>query len=324
MRVCPKCGAVENDESRFCSKCGAIIEAAAQPEIPEAEDREQVYGKPAGFWIRAIAVFFDGIILAVGGVLIGGILGFLMSVSAGDVSGSTPFFNILGFVIGAVYYICMHGKYGQTLGKMLIGIKVIKINDEHLSYGTALLRYIGRTVNALTLFIGYIVVVFNRKKRGLHDFIAGTKVIYVKKSPVWAIVLGILFLAIVPLAGILAAIAVPKLASLSHRANEAACKGQLGAVRSALAIHYGETEGSWPESLEGITPTYLVKIPNAKPGDGTNTNRVIVEKDGRKDFNGDGLGGWWYNSGRIDGDYAGDVRVNSFAKDLRGYDINAW
>jgi len=324
MRVCPKCGAVENDEAKFCSKCGAVIEAAAQPEIQEAEDSEQIYGKPAGFWIRAIALFFDGIILAIAGALIGGILGFALALSVGDVSGFTLLFNILGFVIGAVYYIWMQGSCGQTLGKMLIGIKVVQINDEPLSYGTALLRYIGRTVNAFTLFIGYIIVVFNRKKRGLHDFIAGTKVIYVKKSPVWAMVLGVLFLAIIPIMGILAAVAVPKFASLTRMSKEAAAKGQLGALRSALSIHYGDTEGTWPETLEGMTPTYLFKIPNATPGDGTNSSHVTVEKDGRKAFNGDGLGGWWYNSGRIDGDYAGEIRVNSFATDCRGEKINSW
>jgi len=327
MRVCPKCGAVGNDEAKFCSKCGAVIEAAASPEVPEvpeAGDRGQIYGKPAGFWVRAIALFFDGIILAIGGGLVGGILGFALALSVGDVSGFTPLFNILGFVIGAGYYIWMQGSCGQTFGKMLVGVKVIKINDEPLSYGTAVLRYIGRTVNAFTLFLGYIVVVFNRKKRGLHDFIGGTKVIYVKKSPVWAMALGVLLLAIIPIMGILAAVAVPKFASLTRKAKEAATKGQLGALRSALSIYYGDNEGTWPETLEGMTPTYLFEIPNATPGDGTNSSHVGVENDGRKAFNGDGLGGWWYNSGRIDGDYTGDIRVNSFSTDCRGENINSW
>ncbi|MBA3051721.1 RDD family protein [bacterium] len=324
MSFCSKCGAPKTDDANYCSKCGALIEADVQHEIPPAENIEQIYGKPAGFWIRAIALFFDSIILTIAGGLIGAVLGFLLALAVGDVSGFMPLFNLVGFVIGAAYYICMHGSYGQTLGKMLIGIKVIKINDEPLSYGTALLRYIGRILNIITLFIGYIIVAFNRKKRGMHDFIAGTKVIYVKKSPVWAMVLGILFLAIVPLVGILAAVAIPKFASLTRKANEAACKGQLGALRSSLSIYYGDTEGTWPARLEAVTPTYLQEIPNAKPGDGTNSNRVVVEKDGRKAFNGDGQGGWWYNSGTIDGDYTGDIRVNSFETDCRGGNINSW
>ncbi|MBU4134447.1 RDD family protein, partial [bacterium] len=130
MSVCSKCGAIEEDESKFCSNCGAAIEMTVPYEVPEAEDKEKVYGKPAGFWIRAIAVSFDGIITALGGALIGGVLGFALALSVGDVSGFTPLFHILGFVLGAAYFICMHGSYGQTLGKMLVGIKVIKINDE--------------------------------------------------------------------------------------------------------------------------------------------------------------------------------------------------
>ncbi|MDO9513630.1 MAG: RDD family protein [Elusimicrobiota bacterium] len=324
MSFCSKCGAPKTDDANYCSKCGAVIEAVVQHEIPPAENIEQVYGKPAGFWIRAIALFFDSIILTIAGGVIGGVLGFLLALSVGDVGGFMPLFNLVGFVIGAAYYICMHGSYGQTLGKMLIGIKVIKINDAPLSYGTAFLRYIGRILNIITLFIGYIIVAFNRKKRGMHDFIAGTKVIYVKKSPVWAMVLGMLFLVVVPLVGIVAAVAIPKFASLSRKGKEASTKGQLGALRSALSICYGDNEGIWPETLDGMTPTYMLEIPNANPGDGTNSNRVVVEKDGRKAFNGDGMGGWWYNSGKIYGDYSGDLRVNSFAEDCRGRNINSW
>ncbi len=51
---------------------------------------------------------------------------------------------------------------------------------------------------------------------------------------------------VVAIIGILAAIAVPKFADLIRKSNEGATKGNLGAIRSAVSIYYGEQEGTWP------------------------------------------------------------------------------
>jgi len=117
-------------------------------------------------------------------------------------------------------------------------------------------------------------------------------------------------------AGILAVVAV-SIYRLIQKANEAAEKGNLGALKSAISLYYGNNEGLYPETLDALVPVYISAIPNAKSEDGTISKRVIIEKDGRKDFNGDGRGGWWYNSGRISGRYAGDLCVNSFAKNIK-------
>jgi general secretion pathway protein G len=51
---------------------------------------------------------------------------------------------------------------------------------------------------------------------------------------------------VVAIIGILSAIAIPKFADLIRKSNEGATKGNLGAVRSALSIYYGEQEGRYP------------------------------------------------------------------------------
>jgi prepilin-type N-terminal cleavage/methylation domain-containing protein len=51
---------------------------------------------------------------------------------------------------------------------------------------------------------------------------------------------------VVAIIGILAAVAIPKFADLVTKSKEAAVKGNLGAVRSALAIYYGDNEGVYP------------------------------------------------------------------------------
>jgi prepilin-type N-terminal cleavage/methylation domain-containing protein len=68
---------------------------------------------------------------------------------------------------------------------------------------------------------------------------------------------------VVAIIGLLAAIAIPKFADLVLKAREAAVKGKLGALRSALHIYYADNEShlmnTW--SSAELTPKYLDKVP---------------------------------------------------------------
>ncbi len=54
---------------------------------------------------------------------------------------------------------------------------------------------------------------------------------------------------VVAIIGILAAVAIPKFADLVTKSKEAAVKGTLGAVRSAISIFYGDQEGTYAGNL---------------------------------------------------------------------------
>ena len=76
---------------------------------------------------------------------------------------------------------------------------------------------------------------------------------------------------VVAIIGILAAIAIPKFSQLISKGNEANTKGNLGAIRSALSIYYGDMEGWYPiDTLGGTTGSltaagkYMTSVPNAK------------------------------------------------------------
>src|SRR5215469_2312760 len=71
---------------------------------------------------------------------------------------------------------------------------------------------------------------------------------------------------VVAIIGILAAIAIPKFASLIRKSNEGASKGNLGSIRGALSIYYGDLEGQYPDDMTSLTISgkYLASIPNAK------------------------------------------------------------
>src|SRR5687768_3813539 len=71
---------------------------------------------------------------------------------------------------------------------------------------------------------------------------------------------------VVAIIGILAAIAIPKFADLIRKSNEGATKGNLGAIRSAMSIYYGDMEGIYPNDPASlsINGKYLSSIPKAK------------------------------------------------------------
>lgn len=74
---------------------------------------------------------------------------------------------------------------------------------------------------------------------------------------------------VVAIIGLLAAVAIPKYANTLSRAKEAATRGRLGVVRSALSLYYADTEGHYPyidETFQdnlsrSLVPKYLASIP---------------------------------------------------------------
>ena len=110
---------------------------------------EQTEMKYAGFWVRSGAWFIDLILLVI---------------------------VALGLIIVA-YFIGLWAWRGQTLGQMAAHIKVVRQDGKPMDLGTAVLRFIGYVVCVLTLGIGFLLVAFDERKRGLHDRLAGTYVI---------------------------------------------------------------------------------------------------------------------------------------------------
>jgi uncharacterized RDD family membrane protein YckC len=79
------------------------------------------------------------------------------------------------------YDIVLHKKYGQTVGKKLLQIRVVRTDDSELTWKTALIRTLSRILCSLTIGIGYLLIIVDDNKQGLHDTIAGTYVIKVEK-----------------------------------------------------------------------------------------------------------------------------------------------
>ena len=123
-------------------------------------------GEKASVVTRFIALVIDGIILAI----IGGILAAL--------TGRAELGSIASFVIGVIYQIYfLTQQNGQTPGKRVMGIRVVKVNGAPLSAADAIIRYIGYYINSIVILLGWIWALFDAEKQGWHDKLAGTYVV---------------------------------------------------------------------------------------------------------------------------------------------------
>jgi uncharacterized RDD family membrane protein YckC len=83
-------------------------------------------------------------------------------------------------VVPVAYFVLSHGTGGQTMGKRLLGARVIDQGGAPIGYLRALGRCVATLAAAMPFGIGLAVAGFRRDRRGLHDFLAGTRVVRVR------------------------------------------------------------------------------------------------------------------------------------------------
>ncbi|MEZ2334173.1 RDD family protein [Mucilaginibacter sp. RCC_168] len=89
-------------------------------------------------------------------------------------------FSILGVIPLAkvVYHVVMESSVKQaTYGKQMLRIKVVDMNGDRISTGTAISRNLLKLISALPFCLGYVIAFFNKKQQCLHDMLANTLVI---------------------------------------------------------------------------------------------------------------------------------------------------
>jgi uncharacterized RDD family membrane protein YckC len=141
----------------------------------------------AGFWVRFCAAIVDAAILWVaqltlllGLTALGG--GRFLNVATGrpvtrqEVS-LALLYNLFGWLVPCAYEVAMIAACGATVGKMAMGIKVVRANGEAVGVGRSIGRYFAKLLSSLLLCVGYIMVAFTERKQGLHDIICETVVI---------------------------------------------------------------------------------------------------------------------------------------------------
>ena len=140
----------------------------------------------AGFLKRFAAIVVDSVIVGFAGGVLGGMLGAIFGVAAAGLGfdagaasmGTYLSSTLVGVVLGLLYYGGFHASKQQaTPGKMLIGIKVARVDGDRLSPVRAGARFLATYLNLLTFGIGWLIAAFTDRKQALHDFIADTVVV---------------------------------------------------------------------------------------------------------------------------------------------------
>lgn len=171
--------------------------ATTPPPPPDWAGHQQVapgvIGRPAGFWIRFVAFMIDALILGTAAGLIVGVvilLAFVIGYTSGPsddgdvvsaaIIGSIVMGVIAMIVIGWLYEALLTSSpRGATLGKMAVGVRIVRADGAQLSFGRATGRhFLKAMVTPMVPFgIGYILAAFTSGKRAVHDFMADTLVI---------------------------------------------------------------------------------------------------------------------------------------------------
>ena len=156
----------------------------------------------AGFWIRFVARLIDGVLLGVAGAIIRIPLFIMFGVSSGLGRGFARGFGggfgrgegglvflpaimgvlgisiILSIALAAAYEVYFVSTRGGTLGKLVLGLKIVRADGSPVDAGLALGRWFAHFLSGAIFMIGYIMAGFDAQKRALHDHICQTRVIY--------------------------------------------------------------------------------------------------------------------------------------------------
>jgi uncharacterized RDD family membrane protein YckC len=152
-------------------------------------------GRPAlaSWGSRVVALIVDGIIISIGAVVVFAILaalGLTVDTDGGAAAYVvTAFFAVLAFSIVALLYapILMSRTNGQTLGRMVVNIRVIRADGGPMTFWFAVLREIVvksllvGVVSSFTFGLSWLLDIlwplWDEENRALHDFVVNTRVI---------------------------------------------------------------------------------------------------------------------------------------------------
>jgi len=131
------------------------------------EPSEQNMSRPIGFWLRLCAISIDLLIIIVVVVL------------AANISASFGYYipqELTILIIYMLYSIISLACGGQTLGKRLCGMKVVRCNGNSVGTAASVIRAVVATISLCLIGLPFLFVATRRRKRGLHGLLSGTKV----------------------------------------------------------------------------------------------------------------------------------------------------
>lgn len=167
----------------MASTPGSGADASDRPAVTWEPPQQEAGPGPGlqfgGYGSRLVAYLLDGVILTV--VLF--VLGFVATLPAaasgsGGANAISSIAVVIVLVLTFAYFPFFWMRSGQTPGMRPFNLYVVRDRDGgSVSGGQAILRLIGMWVAALPLYLGFIWIFIDSRRRGWHDLIAGTVVV---------------------------------------------------------------------------------------------------------------------------------------------------
>ncbi|MBV1908585.1 MAG: RDD family protein [Kangiellaceae bacterium] len=276
---CTACNVPNASNARFCTNCGAslAIEKTSPYQSPESSSNRALVSEFAfaGFWKRFIAYVIDGILFTLLFVLFIYFLGgSAFSTNPNEVEDIYAAIGVyvLYYPSWWLYFAVMESSNFQgTLGKKIMGIKVTNRFGQPIGFGQATARHFSALLTQLTFTIGYLMTAFTARKQALHDMVAGTLVVnqrydatqikVASESPgsgmsIGSIITIIFLVLLIPVGGIIAAVAIPAYQDYTVRAHIQQAITDTRSIQTTIE-NYATDTGYWPNTLEkaGISQT---------------------------------------------------------------------
>ncbi len=151
-------------------------------------------GEYAGFASRFVAFIIDLAVLVAASGLINWVLIAAIGLLGIDLVGpvneaSNPVtrsiiivgkvaLTILPFFLQSAYWFVFWIITGQTVGKRIMGIRVVRIDGERMRTSNTIRRIVTYYLGMLPFFLGFAWILIDNERRAWHDKSAGTCVIY--------------------------------------------------------------------------------------------------------------------------------------------------
>ena len=153
----------------------ASAHAAAPAAVATARPEYQ------GLVTRAIAFALDAALINVVAIVVGAAVGLTLSVLSVPSEVETVLLGIGGaayLLWSVLYFVTFWSTTGQTPGDRLLGVRVCRADDGGvLRPVRALVRLAALTLAAIPLFAGFLPILVDNRRRGVHDMLAGTVVV---------------------------------------------------------------------------------------------------------------------------------------------------
>lgn len=173
-------------------------------ELLKSEEGTRLYVKETGFnhvgfWARVLEYIIDAVAIYIVVALVAspllnslsGAMQQFMTDSTNAAGQMTPqmqadysqISNIMGKVslifmlVSVLDFVVLQGLRGQSLGKMVLGHRLVRLDGSHPGPGVIIGRFFAFWLSSMMLDIGLMMTGWNRKRQGLHDILAGTYVV---------------------------------------------------------------------------------------------------------------------------------------------------